>query len=85
MSAQPDLDDVDLDDPWSTILEHMEGEIGQGRLTGAQVTLLLLDWMSSHKVTDAAARSVWFIVSAHLPEDADMPSFYSVKERLRKF
>jgi hypothetical protein len=81
----PALADHDFDDPWATILERMEGEIGKGQLTGAQVSLLLLDWMSSHKVTDAAARCVWSIVSALMPEDADMPSFYSVKERLRQF
>lgn len=81
----PDLDDVDLDDPWATILEQMEGEIGHGKFSGAQVTLLLLDWCCSHKVSDAGARAVWGLVKALLPEDADMPSFYSVKERLRKY
>ena len=56
-----------------------------GELTGAHVTLILLDWMSSQKVSDAAARAVWSMVSALLPEDAEMPSFYSVKQRLRKY
>lgn len=81
----PSIDDVDLDDPWAYILEHMEGEIGQGKLTGAQVTLLLLDWCSSHKVSDTAVQSVWSLIKALLPEDADMPTWYSLKARLRKY
>ena len=36
-------------------------------MTAAEITLMLLDWMCIHKVTDSAAADVWSLVRAAVP------------------
>lgn len=44
--------------------------LGIAGLTGPEVTLLLLDWMCTHRVTDSAARDIWDMIAGLLGEDA---------------
>jgi hypothetical protein len=52
--------------------------------TCVQITLLVLDWMSSKKVTDAAAKMMWEIVTLMLPAEADVATWGQIKRALRK-
>ena len=49
-----------------------------------QVLLLFLDWVSTHKVTDAAAQTVWGLLTACCPVGEDLPTFWAVKRMLQK-
>ena len=77
------IDQEEEPDPWGNLLEGLEGEIGEGKLSVGQVTLLLVDWMSTHKVTDAATKAIWNIINAMSPKSVEFPGFYAIKERLR--
>ena len=57
---------------------------GKAQLTAPEVTLFLLDWMCSHKVTDAATENLWNLVNMILPDQVDIPTFAEVKNILRK-
>ena len=46
--------------------------------------MLVLDWVASKKVTDAAAAMMWEIVQLMLPEGADVASWPQIKAALRK-
>jgi hypothetical protein len=54
-------------------------------LTAAECTLFLLDWMTSHKVTDSAARDIWKVVKMLLPPNVKPKSVDQVKAILDKF
>jgi hypothetical protein len=43
-----------------------------------------LDWISTKKVTDAAAKMIWGIVSLMMPAGVSVPSWYQIKRTLVK-
>ena len=51
------------------LLEEVDdsARTGRSKLSPAEVTLLMLDWMCTHKVTDSAAVDLWGLVSLLLP------------------
>jgi hypothetical protein len=49
-----------------------------------QITLLVLDWMTSKKITDSAAKMMWEIVALMMPEDANIASWAQIKIALKK-
>lgn len=61
-----------------------ENEIGKGKLTAAEVTLLLLDWIHSHKTTDKSAMDVWQLCQLLVPGGVDLPTFHTVKNVLKR-
>jgi hypothetical protein len=60
-----------------------ETTTGRGELTAREVTLLLLDWMATHKITDAASSDLWTLVTMLLPEGCDPITFNQVKLALK--
>ena len=64
--------------------EQPSRPMGKGALSTLEVTVLLLDWMCTHKVTDACARDLWRLVSMLLPEGVDMVTFDTVKGILQR-
>jgi hypothetical protein len=81
-----DSDDSDDDFPGDDSDDSgEEGDgIGRGKLTRKEVTMLVLDWIASKKVTDAAAEMMWEIVTLMMPEDAEVASWHQIKGALRK-
>jgi hypothetical protein len=63
-----------------------ESDPDGGQTTAAEVTLMLLDWMCTHKVADSAARDVWSLVRSAVPAHigANTPTFWKVKRILSK-
>ena len=83
LSEEPVHPDPGYYDPFDLTGEDGAGDGGEG-LSGGSLTLLLLDWMSSGKVSDAAAHTVWDIVKALVPDGTDMRTFRSVKNILSR-
>ena len=80
----PDEEDCELENELSEFLDGLDERIGRGGLTGAQLALLMMDWMTSHKVTDRAASSMWSILGACMAEGQDVPSFPAMKALFRR-
>ena len=55
---------------------------GQCGLSAAEVTLFLLDWMCTHKVTDACADHMWSLVKTVIPGEVDVDTWRKVKRLL---
>lgn len=91
-SSGEDCDDGDEGDTdewstaaWDNLLKGTTGDrFGRGQLTPAHVLLLFLDWMSANKTTDAAAGSVWGLLSACTPGGTKLPTFRAIKRMLVK-
>jgi hypothetical protein len=71
------------------LVEASEGDGEEERadpssMSAAELTLYLLDWMCSFKVTDRSAKSAWDMAKAMLPTGASLRSFWSVKRVLSK-
>ena len=49
-----------------------------------QICCLVLDWISSKKVTDHAAAMMWDIVVLMMPTEVNVPTWYQIKRALRK-
>ena len=58
------------------------GPIGRAGLNEAELTLVLLDLLCAHKITDSAAEDMWNVVKMLLPPDIDAKSFRTVKKIL---
>lgn len=58
--------------------------IGTAKLTKQEITLLFLDWITTYKATDKCAAGAWNILKAMVPPGADVPTFESVKNLLRR-
>jgi hypothetical protein len=58
--------------------------MGRGQLTRKEITMQVLDWMTSKKVSDAAAIMMWEIVTLMMPVGVDPPSWPQIKRALRK-
>ena len=63
--------------------EEDDSRIGRGKLSASEVTLFLLDWMSTHKITDSATNGLWSLVQLLLPGEVDIPTFNQVKKILK--
>ena len=78
-----DDDSSEEEDPLGLQQQVSESSrVGRGRLSAAEVTLFLLDWMCSHKQTDKAARDIWSLCQLLLPGQVDIPTFTQVKKLL---
>lgn len=91
--SSDDVDDDECEDvrvppdvAWHRVFAKADGDVtfGRGGLTARQVLMLLLDWMCSHKATDESAKSVWSILQACMPAEAELPTFEAVRMSLRR-
>ena len=57
--------------------------IGRGEVSPADITLLLLDLVSAHKLTDSAARDMWNVIRMIMPSDLEMKTFPQIKRILQ--
>ena len=57
---------------------------GRLELTSAEITVLLLDWMCTHKETDASAEHMWTIVQMMLPGEVSIQTWHQVKRILNR-
>ena len=73
-------------DPLSLLRTSEDGggadPIGRAGLNEAELTLVLLDLLCAHKLTDSAAEDMWNVVKMLLPPDVDAKSFRTVKKIL---
>lgn len=76
-------DSDDEDDPLGLQAHDDAARIGKGKLTAGQITLLLLEHMSTRKSTDVSTRDLWSLVNLLLPEGVDLPAFDKAKKILR--
>ena len=84
-SDSSDDEQMDEHDPLG-LQEECEDEarIGRGGMSPQGIILWLLDWMSSHKVTDSCASDMWKLVTALAPENIEMKTWDQIKGVLRK-
>ena len=62
-----------------------EERSGRAGLSSAELTLFVLDWMSSHKCTDNAARDVYNICKMLMPAGVTPKTFDQIKYILKKY
>jgi hypothetical protein len=53
-------------------------------LIHVQICCLVLDWISSKKITDAAASMMWDIVVLMMPAEVNVPTWNQIKRALRQ-
>ena len=58
------------------------GPIGRAGLSKAELTMVLLDLLCTHKLTDSAAGDMWNVVKMLLPPEVEVKSFRTVKKIL---
>lgn len=53
--------------------------VGRAKLTEAELTLILIDLISAHKLTDSSAVDIWNVIRMLLPPEVDVKTFTQVK------
>ena len=72
--------DTDVYDPDTSSDTDTDTEgAGKAHLTDREVSLLLMDWMCAHKITDSAAKHIWELVRLFLPETSSVPNLGQVE------
>ena len=62
-----------------TASERAKNGIGRAQLVRDELTVLFLDWVSSFKLTDAAAAGAWHLLNVMWPDGVDMATFSQVR------
>ena len=56
----------------------LEENPNREKLSASEVALLMLDWMCTHKCTDASAEHMWSLISMMRPGELDRQTFGEV-------
>lgn len=52
--------------------------VGRAKLVRDEITVMFLDWVSSFKLTDAAAAGAWHLLNVMMPDGLDVATFSQV-------
>jgi len=62
---------------------RFNGEMGGGKISEADLVVLILDWMHANKGTATSAEYLWSVCKLLAPEEATVPSFWTIKRILQ--
>ena len=78
---------TELPDWYSVLNEQMSGRkepVGKSQLGPLDITIILLDWMHTHRNTDKSSKFIWFLCNQLIPGGVSIPTFDQVKGLLKK-